>query len=925
MSRKILLLIVALFSCIAISSFVVQADNLSSPDEISNDSNAKTAASFAKLSISFMENLGQVDPEVRFMVKSSKSAIFFAPFRVVFAMSSPNNSTSAVQIAFKGANSSNVTGQGRLEGTANFFIGNDKSRWIEGIATYGAIKYDELYPGIDLIFRGAGSRLKHDLIVQPGADISAVRFAFSGQDSLSLDANGSLLIATSGGIIKDEAPVAYQESNGAREPIEAAYRIVNDSEVEFVVGRHNQSLPIVIDPSLFCSTYLGGSGVDLLGGIAVDDEGCAYLGGTTISNDFPIKGPFQHQNAGMEDVIVSKINTEGTALVWSTYLGGSQYDGCSGIAIDSQGFIYIAGGTVSDDFPVVNPIQPGLNGSSDAFIAKLNSEGSAILYSTYLGGENTDEASSLAVDGMGCAYVTGSTYSLGFPTVKPIQPNWGMFYDAFVTKINAEGSALDYSTYLGGSGYDYGRDIAVDRFGSAYVVGDTSSDDFPAKNAMHGELSGDRDAFVCVINPVGEAFQYSSYLGGQGDDFGRGIAVDAEGCAYIVGHTRSDDFPLASPLQQELAGGEDVFLSKINEVGSLLMYSTYIGGSLDDQGYSVAVDGSGCAVLTGNTYSEDFPIVSAIQKTYAGGIDAIFCKVIPDGSAFMCSSFLGGSSTDEGYAIAVDPNGIVLLAGNSRSPDFPLKGPIQNDLAGEYDIFLCGITEKTVHKRDTLGLFNQYSRNFLLDIDGDGTVDKTVTFGRSGDQPVAGDWDGDEIDGIGFLRPLQKKFYLDNDLDGVADKVVSLGGVGDLPVSGDWDGDGVDGIGYLRPLQKKFFLDNNCDGTVDRTVSFGRFSDKPVCGDWDADGIDTWGVFRPIDNTFRLDVDGDGTEDIAFSMGQSGDRPVAGDWDADGSFGAGTFTTPDRLFRLCNGLDGIVDMTMSLERKNGLPISGCWI
>ncbi len=405
--------------------------------------------------------------------------------------------------------------------------------------------------------------------------------------------------------------------------------------------------------------------------------------------------PLQASITGNYDVFVSKINPSGTALVYSTYLGGSSADLGYGIAVDSMGNAYITGSTCSTDFPTKNPLQPNYGGGNDpycadAFVTKINAAGSALVYSTYLGGSGSDEGSGIAVDSAGHAYVTGGTQSTDFPTMNPLQPGLLGYRDAFVAKINAAGSALLYSTYLGGSSGDGGEAIAVDSAGHAYVVGYTDSTGFPTKNPLQPAYGGNVDAFVAKINAGGSALLYSTYLGGSDGDQGSGIAVDGAGNAYVTG-TAGRDFPTVNPLQPAYGGAADAFVAKINTVGSALVYSTYLGGSGAEQGIGIAVDSAGSAHVTGWTYSADFPLAGTLQKYYRGRGDAFVARFNPTGSAFVYSTYLGGYRTDVGIGIAVDSAGNAYVTGGTSSTNFPTMNPLQPSNQGGVDAFVAKI------------------------------------------------------------------------------------------------------------------------------------------------------------------------------------------------------------------------------------------
>ncbi len=380
--------------------------------------------------------------------------------------------------------------------------------------------------------------------------------------------------------------------------------------------------------ALVYSTYLGGSGEDFANGIAVDSSDNVYMTGNTASTDFPVKNPLQPGNGGGQfDAFVTKLNSTGSALVYSTYLGGSAYDGGNAIAVDPSGDAYITGGSSSTDFPVVNALQP-YGGNEDAFMAKLNPAGSALVYSTYLGGNSYDFGYGIAVDSVGNAYVSGWTESTNFPvTSGAFQTIYGGGgTDAFVSKLNSAGSALIYSTYLGGNNYDFSSAIAVDSSGNAYVTGSTASTNFPTKNPLQPAYGGNNDAFVTKLNSAGSGLVYSTYLGGSDYDIAYGIALNGSGDSYVTGETKSLNSPQESPVQKR-KGPYDAFVSKLNSAGSTLFSSTYLGGNWNDWGAGIAGDSSGNAYVTGTTYSGNFPTKNPLQGTYGGSVDAFLSKL----------------------------------------------------------------------------------------------------------------------------------------------------------------------------------------------------------------------------------------------------------------------------------------------------------
>jgi hypothetical protein len=629
-------------------------------------------------------------------------------------------------------------GGDELPGKSNYFIGNDPKKWRTNVPTYAKVRYKDVYPGIDLVYHGNQRQLEYDFVVAPGADPKVIQLAVAAMSPspngglrppLRVDANGDLVVATEGGEVRFHKPIVYQSAEDGvnrdsklqnRKLLDGHYLLTADNRIHFEILSYDKSKPLVIDPVLIYSTYLGGSGSEEAWAIAVDSSGNAYVAGATNSVDFPTMNPVQGMcrncTGGGANAFVTKLSATGSALVYSTYLGGTYPgdeglpgpggDGAVSIAVDSSGSAYVAGWTYSTDFPTVNAVQAFNAGLEDAFVAKLGPAGNALVYSTYLGGSGNDLVSGIAADSSGNAYVAGYTGSTDFPTLNPIQPAYaGGVWDAFVTKFSTTG-ALVYSTYLGGSGDDVGFGIAVDSSGNAYVAGATSSTNFPTMNPLQAANAGNCDVFVAKLNAAGSALVYSTYLGGSGNDgyivnvggLGVSIAVDSSGNAYVAGGTESTDFPTVNPIQPAYAGGSsDAFVAEINAAGSALVYSTYLGGSGQDAAWAIAVDSSGNAYVAGYTGSTDFPTLNPIQPAFAGGVyDAFVAEINAGGSALVYSTYLGGTGYDYGFGMAVDSAGNAYVAGYTTSTDFPTMNPLQPAYAGgNGDAFVAKLSPLT--------------------------------------------------------------------------------------------------------------------------------------------------------------------------------------------------------------------------------------
>jgi hypothetical protein len=672
-------------------------------------------------------------------------------------MAASGESSAVLRMRLVGANAwATVTGADELPGKSNYFIGNDPKKWRTNVPTYAKVKYAGVYPGVDLVYYGnQGGQLEYDFVVAPGADPNAIRLdvgaglvpAREGRPRgvpPQISSDGDLVVKIDDGEVRFHKPVVYQEQSTVdssqltaqdelrnskfqnrqstivnRQFLDGRYVLLADNQVGFKVDSYDHARPLVIDPTLAYSTYLGGNHDDYGQAIAVDSSANAYVTGGTASTNFPLANPFQATNkaasGGNEVVFVAKFNTFGLHLVYSTYLGGSVLDAGYAIAVDSSGNAYVTGSSYSPDFPTVNPFQATNRDlfAGNAFVTKLDAAGSALVYSTYLGGEITgveqgDRGMGIAVDSSGQAYVTGFTGSSGFPTTpNAFQPTRAASsgFTAFVTKFNAAGSGLVWSTYLGGSIYDEANSIAVDSLDDVYVTGETESLDFPVVIAIQPNRGGCADqeviycfdAFVTKFFPDGSSLLYSTYLGGSGDDMGQGIAVDSNLNAYVTGTTNSTDFPTRNPFQSTCNGCVpgyaayvNAFVAKLSAVGTSLVYSTYLGGSVSDFGNGIAVDSSGRAYVTGNTGSLDFPITgNAYQATNHGMYDAFLTEFNAAGSALVYSTYLGGSATDGGNGIALDPWDNAYVTGTTNSTDFPTLSPFQPSNRGGNDAFVA--------------------------------------------------------------------------------------------------------------------------------------------------------------------------------------------------------------------------------------------
>ncbi|HEX7277316.1 MAG TPA: SBBP repeat-containing protein, partial [Acidimicrobiales bacterium] len=587
-----------------------------------------------------------------------------------------------------------------------YLTGADPSAWRTDVPTYSNVTYTGVWPGVDVVFLGDQRRLRHDFVVAPGADPSAIAVTFEGQAAPTIDpATGDLLV---GGARLSRPTVFQNADDGARRPVDGAFRLLGGGggggggdHVGFDIGAYDRTRPLVIDPTLVTSSYLGGAGIDNAAAVDVDGGGNVYIVGSTESADFRATNPFQNTlngdgSAGKSDAFVAKLSADGASLLYATYLGGNNRDAAAGVAVGGDGSLYVTGVTESDNFPKTDGVAQGNygGGPSDAFVTKLNSAGSGLAWSTFVGGAQTDAARSVALNPTGEAYVTGSTNSVEFPTANPLQQAAPQpdDVDAFVTKISSDGTSFVYSTRHGGSNDDRGLDIAVDATGNAYVTGDTRSPGFPTARPLQpgagGSASGVAgsfsDAFVSKFGPAGNNLVYSTFLGGSDTDQGGAITVDAEGSAYVTGTTNSPNFPVKAALQERKDSDTDAFVTQVNPAGSELVYSTYLGGGGADSGTGIMVDQFGSVTVVGVTGSSNFPTAKPLQGVKGGGAtDGFVSTLASGGGTLVSSSYLGGREDDQAVGVAVGPGAATpVIVGSTSSADFPTAKPLQSARAG---------------------------------------------------------------------------------------------------------------------------------------------------------------------------------------------------------------------------------------------------
>jgi len=718
--------------------------------------------------IRFEPNEGQFVPSAKFVARTRRYSLSLSATELLLRslpLTGPTGShasaalewRSDVPLRFIGANrEAKITGLDRLSSISNYFRGPDPKLWHTKIANYARVELENLYPNISLICYGQQNQPEFDWVVQPGADPGRIRFSVLPAIP-EVDRAGDLMLWLPDAQVRLKKPVMFQEFDGERRIVEGNYALFADHEVGFRVANFDRKRPLIIDPVIVYSTYLGGSSGDETSQIAVDGAGNIYVIGTAGSNDYPLVNPIESNKTGFLEAFVTKFNSSGSTLIYSTYLGGTapgHVDRGNAISVDASGNAYVTGSTNDLNFPTTSgAFQPAPGGGVgvcancvDGWVAKLAPDGTSLLYSTYLGGTTSDiDPYGIALDAGGNTFLTGQTSPPGFPlTSGALQTTPGGQLDAFVLKLNAAGSALIYSTYLGGNANDEGNSIAVDPLGNAYVTGSTASTNFPVTTSLRPPTESTQ-AFVAKINEQGNALVYSTLFGSGA---GGSIAVDSSGSAYIAGPVDDYLFPTAGPMQTSLRN-YDGFVSKLDPSGANLIYSIFLGGSDVSLADAIAIDSAGNAYVTGRTSSADFPTVNATQPVYSGGTfcaydcsDAFVTVVSADGSRFLYSTFLGDTGFEIGNGITVDSSGSIYVTGVTSSLYFPLvnpyqavqKGDLQNGGGNSFVVKIAAnvsfTPQRLVFGPAPLGLLQRQGIGLV-------TNPQTVTFTNNSDSAVS--------------------------------------------------------------------------------------------------------------------------------------------------------------------------------------------
>jgi hypothetical protein len=892
--------------------------------------------------LSFVPNKGQAFPFAQFLARGPGYGLFLSPGEINLVLSAQSEAgprgesprTIFVQLAFVDADRRGRFEQGEtLPGRVHFLMGNDPAEWQTDLPTFGSVRYTNLYPGIDLVLYGNEGELEYDLLVAPGRDPSVIRWTINGGATPELEpGTGELLLRLGDGALRLKRPYIYQERDGVRTEVSGRYVFQDGAapkQLAFEIGAYNEDLPLVIDPVLVYSSYIGGgqptfpfgSASDSVEAVAADRHGFAYVTGRTQSLDFPNTIDPLDNVSGFSDAFVAKVAPDGE-LVYSTFFGGSRGESGTGIVVDDHGQVVVVGTTSSrSGFPLVNPAQPFYGGSfEDAFVTKLSADGSQFIFSTYLGGSGRRLADScaadlelgqdIAMDTTGNVYVTGCTCSQNFPTTSGAYSRVkSRGEDAFVTKLDTAGQFV-YSTFLGGRFDEEGLGITVDAAGRALVTGEVISDDFPTTaDAFQPAIVSAPEAFITRLSPDGSAVEYSTYLGGRGSDGSNAIVLDSVGNIIAVGATASDDFPsIGVPISDCQFGPfapEVAFVTKIDALTGLPIFSTCLGGTGDDRALAAAIGAYDNIWITGRTDSTDFPITpDALQTTRPGSVSAYVTSLASDGSGLVFSTYLGGSGGDVGIGLAHFP-GSVFIGGLTGSTDFPLANPFQGQNAGSADGFVARIEYNEPPSSDAGGPYG---------VDEGGAVQLTAFGSDPEGSPVAFDWDLDD-DGT-FETPGESVPFSAANLDGPSS----------IPISVRV----TDDIGLVSISTTTLEVHN-----VSPTATFTNTSDTQILGATPATAVlaftnmsDPSAADVASGFLFSYDCDGDMVFDVLQSTSDSLEcvYPSAGSFNAVGRIedkdgGFTDYTVEVEILTPQSAIEGLIDKVDALVEEGKLASS----
>ncbi|RDE17790.1 MAG: hypothetical protein C4K49_01075 [Candidatus Thorarchaeota archaeon] len=783
-----------------------------------------------------------------------------------------------LKLEFPGSSQTIPVGEEPTGSVTNYMYGNDPSMWRTGLMDCAVLRYADIYPGIDLVYRFLDGSLKYEFVVAPNADPGLIRLKYSDADSIDVR-DSSVTIWKNGFAISDCGLLAFQEGF-VLNTVECGFRSEGTNTISLSLGKYDTSCGLVVDPILLAySSFVGGSDSDQGFAIAVED-GFVYVGGRTWSSDFPTVNPYQSNFSAWTDCFIIKLAADGQTLAYSTFLGGSSEDGVYDIAVEN-GFAYIAGYTRSDDFPTANAYDSTYNGPYDCFVTKLAADGRSLNYSTYLGGTGDESARGIAVEN-GFAYVTGNTGSSNFPNVTAYDSTLGGPRDCFLTKFAANGQSLVYSTFLGGSQYEIGYSIAVES-GSAYVAGYTNSATFPTVSAYDSTLTGLTDGFVTKFAANGQSLVYSTFLGGTSNDESVSHIDVENGFAYVTGTTIDGGFPTVNAYDSTYNDYYDTFVTKLATNGQSLVYSTYLGGLNEDRARCISVT-NGSAYVTGRTSSSEFPTVNAHDFTYSGGSDCFVTQFAVDGQSLTFSTFLGGSGDDEGMGVQLEGD-FIYAAGIANSTDFPTVDAYDSTLDGYADCFVAIFSDdKDMDGLSDWGEEAHGTNPLCIDSDNDNFLDGyEVAYGSNATDPTS--YPGmpqawydsiyEDLDGNATQLELVVALVTQNSARLAQLNASYIGDMGQIRAVldklgvtvGDTDYDGLDDLDEIALGTDLQCIDTDCDNLNDAyEVKIGT---DPIDDDSDSDtyldGVEVMAGTNPLDA-----FDYPGSRNIIIVVGAAG-------------------------------------------------------
>ncbi len=683
---------------------------LSSSKKAVSVSAANASAAAPQIPMWFERNTDEYPAQVLYASRSLHQTVYLTQSQMVLATAGGP----ALTIAWKNAQPArNIQGQNPIQARVDYFRGADRSKWRAGAAArFGAVRYEQVYRGVDLVFHPEGSQLEHDFVVAPGANPRQIALSFGGASAMRLDSDGSLALQVGAAEVRQSKPVAYQSIGGKRVEVAASFRITGDREAEFELGAYDTTRELVIDPVLKYSSYIGGTNSSTPTSVVTEPAtGIVWVSGTTNSTDFPITGdPIRSEGFGGRDIFVARIDPSKSgpdSLLYAAFVGGTGADEARSMVLDRDGNAVICGTTTSGDFPIVGSYDIAIEGNRDAIVLKIDPRragSDALVYTSFLGGDSDDYANAVTTDATGKIIVAGYTISETFPlTANAIQRNRQSGYELFISVIDPDAgtNGLIYSTYYGGSGTDIPNAVAVDSKGLIYVAGSTTSANFPiGDKAYQPSYNSGGDMFLIRVDPNKsgiDGINYGTYIGGSGIDSAQAMTLAADGSIYIAGYTTSNDLPTAGASPQTRnAGNADVYVMRVDISTNALIFATYLGGSATDIAYAMNVDNTGRIHLTGYTYSNDFNVTRNALQSKANGIpDAFMASInpaLPAGEALVYSSYIGSAGLDYGYGISSDNNCVVSVAGSTTGRKFTVTdSAYQTGPSGFPDVFVSSV------------------------------------------------------------------------------------------------------------------------------------------------------------------------------------------------------------------------------------------